>query len=283
MKKLLFLVVSMFVLNSTVLADGVSIPIDFNITNKSYAEITKAHNTRFIFDYNNNILNETPNLVNILSQKLSYSPLTYYEELKMKVSPIGDYEILKDKDLYLSYSSNWTNNDSTTSEMSDSATKVSKEETFYIYGFDILFRKNENDEYTNVIPNGLDLTNKSLEEQLATLLDIDLSSNSNGVIDAYNSLWKINVSNNKHLTYRFDFFTLKTDSELIEGSSSEYKTNTLNKLGTEYVVINYENGNTSTTFNLDETITNNNYISYIFIGVLVITIGVYFYLKRANI
>lgn len=282
MKKFIFLLLCLFSFTSFVLADGSEVPVSFTITDKSYAEVIRSYNNRYIFTYTNNILNNSINLKNILNQNIG-SPLTYYEELNIKVKPLSNtpYEVLNNSDLLRATTFNWTDNKTSTAEMPNEAIITPLEDKVYIPGFNISFRKTTNDEYTNVIPNGLDLTNKTLEEQLATLLDIDLDSDPNGVINTHNSLWKFDVLDNKYLTYRFDFFKDSDSKELI--SNDEYKTSSLEKLGTEYVVIEYKKGNANSVFKLDDVDTKENYASVIFLFVLSLGSATYFYLKRANI
>lgn len=282
MKKFIFLLLCLFSFTSFVLADGSEVPVSFTITDKSYAEVIRSYNNRYIFTYTNNILNNSINLKNILNQNIG-SPLTYYEELNIKVKPLSNtpYEVLNNSDLLRATTFNWTDNKTSTAEMPNEAIITPLEDKVYIPGFNISFRKTTNDEYTNVIPNGLDLTNKTLEEQLATLLDIDLDSDPNGVINTHNSLWKFDILDNKYLTYRFDFFKDSDSKELI--SNDEYKTSSLEKLGTEYVVIEYKKGNANSVFKLDDVDTKENYASVIFLFVLSLGSATYFYLKRANI
>lgn len=282
MKKFIFLLLCLFSFTSFVLADGSEVPVSFTITDKSYAEVIRSYNNRYIFTYTNNILNDSINLKNILNQNIG-SPLTYYEELNIKVKPLSNtpYEVLNNSDLLRATTFNWTDNKTSTAEMPNEAIITPLEDKVYIPGFNISFRKTTNDEYTNVIPNGLDLTNKTLEEQLATLLDIDLDSDPNGVINTHNSLWKFDILDNKYLTYRFDFFKDSDSKELI--SNDEYKTSSLEKLGTEYVVIEYKKGNANSVFKLDDVDTKENYASVIFLFVLSLGSATYFYLKRANI
>lgn len=282
MKKFIFLLLCLFSFTSFVLADGSEVPVSFTITDKSYAEVIRSYNNRYIFTYTNNILNNSINLKNILNQNIG-SPLTYYEELNIKVKPLSNtpYEVLNNYDLLRATTFNWTDNKTSTAEMPNEAIITPLEDKVYIPGFNISFRKTTNDEYTNVIPNGLDLTNKTLEEQLATLLDIDLDSDPNGVINTHNSLWKFDILDNKYLTYRFDFFKDSDSKKLI--SNDEYKTSSLEKLGTEYVVIEYKKGNANSVFKLDDVDTKENYASVIFLFVLSLGSATYFYLKRANI
>lgn len=288
MKKIVIFLCSLFLLRGYVLADGIEMPVNFTLIDGSYNTIERSYQSgRFMFLYTNDLLNNEDSLNTILAQVPgeNESPLVYYETLNIKVNPLigTPYAVLKDKPLYMSNTSNWTINSTETTEMPDSAKKVDLDNNMRVFGFNIAYRTSIDGEFSNVIPGGLDLSNKSLEEQLALLLDIDLESDPTGVIDSHKILWTFDPLNTGYLTYRFDFFTENENTELVTGKTDEYLTSTLQKLGTEYVVIKYERNEESSVFKLTNNEKKAEYLPYIFGTVTSLGVGLYFYLKRASI
>ncbi len=287
MKKIIILICSLFIMSSYVLADGIEMPVDFTLSDESYATVERSYqNNRFMFQYTNDLLNNDDSLNTILSQvtEENESPLVYYETLSIKVNPLigTPYAVLSDNPLYISNVSSWTTDPNESAEMPDSAKQAQLNSDMRVFGFNISYRTSIEDEFSNVIPTGLDLSNKTLEEQLAILLDIDLQSDPTGVIDSYKTLWTFDPLDSGYLTYRFDFFTETDDTELVPGKTDEYLTSTLSKLGTEYVVIQYKRNEESPVFKLTDENSKTGYLPYVFGTVTLLGIGIYFYLKRAN-
>lgn len=288
MKKILF--VLLFFISITVKADSVVTPVTFTLYSDFYSEVIKSYeNNTTVFYYKNNLLSmdlTTSQLKKILSQKPGNgsSRLTYYETLNIKVNPVlgTPFESLLEKSTF--YRANgggkWVSSLTHDIALEETATVKNLNNDFWPWGFRIKYRTNPNDSFTSTIPNGVDLADKTLEEQLAVLLDIDLETNPNGVVNEYQNLFVFSPLKNYTFLIRFDFLDGQSPV-LKEGSSTDYLSSSLNNLKTYYVAIKYDRSDAPvTTFDDNKLIKSSNKIWITSILIVCGTVGCYIFCKK---
>ncbi len=275
--------------------DTEATPVNFNLVDTFYTTIAKSRvNNRTYFDLNN-YLNTmtltTEQLKTILSYKANdpTSHLAIYETLNINVTPVAgtNYASLTGKDTYYLDSSDehWEDKDDITLDMGDVATIHNLDSNYYPWGFRVVYRLNSDDDYIETPPADNSLDNKTIEQQLASILGIDLSANPNGVIDEYKNLYDFDTLNSDYTsTIRFDFFDKDPTKEPVKLTGNDsYNPASLKSLGTEYVVIRYNNSPTSspTIGNIDKD-KDSEASTWIFIigGLAIIGGSVYYYLKK---
>ncbi len=293
MKKILLLFICLFINIAYVKADEVIINLDFEMKSTFYAEVTKSVSGNVTtFTY----LNRLPTmdltdsqLKTILKQKsgVGSGPLTYYEDLKITVTPDthSDYAPLVGKSTYyrVNTGGKWVKNATDVIDEGSSAEVHNLVSYYWPYGFAVSYRKTTSESYTTSIPSGTNLAGKSLEEKLAILIGIDLDSKPNGVVDAYNTLWYFRVLPNSYtLKERFDVYSAKSDSEpiLVTGKTDQYEKSSLNHIDTGYVVFKYDRTATDTSAFLEITESQNktsNVITLLVGGFLLIGISLFVY------
>lgn len=257
MKKLLFMLLCFVYFLSFLKADGVESPVTFTLLDSFYSSIVKKYeNGTTVFYYNNKLLNmdlTDSELDSILSQKSGGQRLTYYEALKIEVKPVEGTKFASLQGKTNVYRANgggsWVTNITHGMDMYEYAESKNLTNYFWPWGFSIVYRTDTNDEFSSTIPSSNDLNNKTLEEQLATLLGYDLVSNPDSVKNAYKTYWKFKPLNDYTYIERFDFFSEKdgVSPVLKSGSSDEYDVNSLNHLGEYYVSIKYSMEEEKTT------------------------------------
>ncbi len=222
MKKIFFISILLLFINTQVKADINMPPVQINLIKNFYSDISKTYNNGITtIEYTNNLLSMdlTDNQLKlILSQKSGNgsSRLTYYETLNILVTPVEGtpYESLKEKSTF--YRANnggsWISNTSSFNpEMNNTAEIYNLNNNFWPWGFKMAYRLSTEDAFTSTVPNGMDLTNKTLEQQLATIFDIDLDTNPNGVVDLYpEQLTFKPLPSGYTFGIRFDFLDKKT-------------------------------------------------------------------------
>lgn len=196
MKKIwLFLLLFIFI---DVKAATVINPIEFDISDEFYLKVDKYYQddvTYFdVVDKLGNDLNEEQ-LKEILgrSTEENQNYLAIYSKLKIKVKPLEDtvFEPLSTK-YYLGFNEIWNYEDVELDVMASKNAKLMfLEDEIDLYSGGIIYKSPTDDEWTTTIPNDVDLEGLTLEEQLATLLNLDLSNNPDAVIDNYQNLYNI--------------------------------------------------------------------------------------------
>lgn len=265
-----FLFIFLFILFcfKNVWADELGQNVTFELLQTPYTTVTRRYqDDMVIFDLTNNIptmnLSKT-DLKNILSQKsgVGSSPLTIYETLNIIVTPIEgtNFDPLVGKTEYYrgSAAGSWVSNVNATVESSSVANKKSMTSSFWPYGYAVAYRTNTSEAWKNTVPSGVDLSNKTMEEKLATLIGVDLNANPDGVVNAYKDLFYFRILPQGY-TYKtvFDFYSEKDGvlPVLVGGSTTDYLPSSLNLLDSREVVINYnktEDAPTISVVNMEE-------------------------------
>ena len=275
MKKLLF-ILSTFLLISNVYADSTSTEIDFNIQNKDYATSSKkVADTTFTFTFNNAILDniDTNTLNTILNQvnPLESSDLIYYENMQVLLKPSNLLLPVKDLNyVYIGQNASWTD----TPKSNEMAKMQPFTSNYPIYGFRVVYRTSENNEYIETEFNNDSYKTSTLKEKLAFLTGV----NEDDLVNQYNKLYKFSIPNNLTYTLRFDFYG-EGDNEPIL-SNDYYYTSSLKLLTTRYVVINYEKTETVGTSKVVEDKKTSVIPAILFFGLL---IGSCYYIKKNNL
>lgn len=270
MKKIwLFLLLFIFI---DVKAATVINPIEFDISDEFYLKVDKYYRddvTYFdVVDKLGNDLNEEQ-LKEILSRSTEENQnyLAIYSKLKIKVKPLEDtaFESLSNK-YYLGFNEIWNYEEVELDVMAGKNAKLMfLEDEIDLYSGGIIYKSPTDDEWTTTIPNDVDLEGLTLEEQLATLLNLDLSNNPDVVIDNYQNLYNIYGIAGKNNIKRFDFYSYNNLN------LGERNVSNLTPLTSHYVVLKYDN-NVVTTFSESELISeDNNKIIYILIGILLLS------------
>ena len=272
MKKIwLFLLFFIFI---DVKAASVINPIEFDISDEFYLKVDKYYQDDVTyFNIVNNLGNNLTNdqLREILNRTTedSQNYLSIYSKLKIKVTPLEDtiLEPLLTR-YYLGFNEIWNYEEAELDvEKSLNATKMMLEDEIDLYSGGIIYKSPTDGSLTTIIPDDVDLAGFTLEEQLATLLNLDLSNNPDIVIDNYQNLYNIYGISGKNNIKRFDFYN-SNDFSLIEKDVSN-----LDFLTSRYVVFKYDE-NVITTFNENDLVSENNdskKIILLIIGILLLS------------
>ena len=272
MKKIwLFLLFFIFI---DVKAASVINPIEFDISDEFYLKVDKYYQDDVTyFNIVNNLGNNLTNdqLREILNRTTedSQNYLSIYSKLKIKVTPLEDtmLEPLLTR-YYLGFNEIWNYEEVELDvEKSLKATKMMLEDEIDLYSGGIIYKSPTDGSLTTIIPDDVDLAGLTLEEQLATLLNLDLSNNPDVVIDNYQNLYNIYGISGKNNIKRFDFYN-SNDFSLIEKDVSN-----LDFLTSRYVVFKYDE-NVITTFNENDLVSENNdskKIILLIIGILLLS------------
>lgn len=270
-------------------------PVDFEIEDEFYLKVQKQIQNRTTYFTVENSLGAIElteeQLRTILSRTTleNQSYLTIYSSLNIKVTPLEDtvFESLLNKDkYYLGLSNEIWMYDEVDTDIDPSSEAVVKnlDDDVDIYSGGIIYRSPLDDNWTTEIPNDVNLEGMTLEEQLATLLEIDLSVDEDAVIDAYQDLYSIyGISSGTNSVIRFDFYDVSTSTS----SNYSYKTDNLKYLDNRFTVINYQ-APVGTTFSeadiskQENEIKPSSIIGFIMIGSVLLTsaIGTVIYLKK---
>ncbi len=300
MKKFIILITLLFTSIPNIYAsDTEKLPVEIDLVKPFYADVSKTYgNNLTTITYKNNLLvtdlTDTE-LKKILSQKSGSgsTKLTYYETLNINVYPVEGtpYESLKGKtSLYRANDGGaWLSNDAPyTRDAYEVSELLPLKSNFWPYGFKVTYRKDTEGEFISTVPSGKDLSNKTLEEQIATIFDIDLSTHPNGVIELYPEKLSFKPLTNRSYALRIDFYDKSNgiSPTLKDGTTDKYEISSLNKLGTEYLLIRYEKGeDASVSLNVDyEKVGGFDGKIFIPIGlVLIIIISAFVYIKKYRI
>lgn len=295
MKKLLYLSTTLmiFFLNLINIKASTYIdPVDFNLGDEFYLKVQKRIDNRITYfnvqnslgsiDLNNeqlrNILNRTT--------EANQAYLTIYSKLNIHLTPLEDsvFKSLLNKDKYYLASSKetWMYDEVDTDIAPDNEASIKKlNDSIDIYSGGIIYKSLDDDNWTTEIPSDVNLEGLTLEEQLATLLELDLSIDENAVIDAYQDRYSIyGISNKTNSVIRFDFYdNLETNQ-----TNNSYQTDNLKYLDNRFTIINYQNDTKATFQEVNKEPNNkpNWLIGFIMIGGVLLTssIGTIVYLKK---
>ncbi len=258
----LFILLLILFCFADVKADQLGQNVTFNLLQTPYRTVTKRFDgDMVVFDVVNNIPTMTlsrSDLKNILSQKsgVGASALTLYATLDILVTPIEgtNFDPLVGKsEYYRGTSGAWVSNPDAEVAASSNADKKTMDSDYWPYDFAVAYRTTVDDPWKNSVPVGVDLSNKTMEEKLATLLDINLETNPNGVVDAYEELFFFRILPDGYsYKIRFDFYSEKPNSlpVLASPSTTEYLTSSLNLIDTRYVIINYDKSEAAPTISI---------------------------------
>lgn len=292
MKKIFcLLILPFFIMNLNIVkASTINSSVDFKIDDEFYLEIEKRMqdgNTYFV------VLNTlgTDEMTEVQLRELlnrktvsNQSPLTIYSKLNINVTPVENTlfsSLINKEHYYLGVSSEKFMYDEvdTAIEPSLEKKKVKLNSSVDIYSGGIIYKSPTNDEWTTEIPSETNLEGLTLEEQLATLLKLDLSINENAVIEAYQTLFNIyGISDGTNSVRRFDFYD--------ELNILKNEQDSLKHIDSRYVIINYKT-NSQSVFNetsMNQETKSESIIGFVIIGGIIIIsiIGTTIYIRRYN-
>ena len=143
---------------------------------------------------------------------------------------------------------------------------------------EVYYKLNENSAWTNDTSN---LTGtKTIEEQLADLLNIDLTSNPEGVKNAYKTLYYFKPYENMTYSNRIDLYEATEQTSAEDPDNNEYDITTLKKLSTEYGILRFKDLTETTFFENNNT---PNVLPYIILVTLTICACTFYYLKSKKL
>lgn len=280
-----------------VFADDSVVNVNFILKEEFYSSVLKTYDgdtTMFDVTFNIDDMRLTSDQIrSILNQNsgVGSSPLAIYQTLQIDVTPNAgtNFSSLVGKSTYYrgNTAGKWVSDYKTSSINNEDDVAVVKPMTSYFWpwGISIQYKTNVDDEFTSSVPSGVNLSGKTMEQKIATLLSIDLDNNPNGVIDEYGVLWNFKMLPSGY-TYlnRFDFYDEKDASPVLkDGSLDEYLSSSLNLLDSKNVVIRYHK--LSSTMSEDDEVININEESkagmiIAVIGLVTISIILFIYKKK---
>ena len=142
---------------------------------------------------------------------------------------------------------------------------------------EIYYRTDENNAWKN---DKSSLTGElTIENQLAKLLNIDLSTNPNGVKEKYKTLYYFKPYENNVYTNRFDFYEAGEGTPaLTEGEA--FETSTLKRISTEYAELKFDYPSTGAFFEVENKVSK---LPYIIVTTVLLCLGIFSFIKCKKI
>jgi len=274
MKKVILIFISLlFVFN----VNGSDSVTEFDITylDNALTKATRSYtNNRYIFD-----IEYIGDISNLIESQLAYAlsqksdDLTILGDLYVKTN----YKNINDK-IFVGISSGTFGNNIDDEVMPNDVASL-KNKNFEIKQpiMEIFYRLDENSSWSNDKSNLSG--NKSIEEHLASLLNIDLNQNPDGVKNVYKTLYYFKPYEDMTYSNRIDLYD-KTDSTSLENNNNEYDVSTLKKISTEYGILRFKNITDTTFF---ETNNKKNVLPYVILITLTICSFSFYYLKSKKL
>ena len=281
MKKFwLFVLGFLFVMN--VYASDVLNEINIEYINNLVTTSTRSYsNNRYIFeiDYLGDVTNLSNEQLNFLLSQSSSDYLKVFGDIKITIlpDPNGKYKNIRDN-IFLGYSGGMFGNSLYETVMpNDTATKENLTMLIKNPILEVYYRADENSAWSN--DKGNLSGNLTLENQLATLLGIDLDTNPNGVKEKYKTNYYFKPYENSVYTNRFDFYepTINTPATQ-EGNS--YEVTTLSKISTEYAELKFDYPLDQTFFEIES---KTNKLPYIIVTSILFCLCIFYVLKQKKI
>lgn len=284
MKKIITFILLSMLFITNVNADVGGREVVFTYTDNSFSSGIKSYTngrTLLTVSFKSTASELTPSMLSeILSQSSNTNAgkLYVYGTVKVKVNPVsgGTYESLLDHEGVSVSISDALYIDSTSANVSKGSDIVTKPKEFnyFIPVMKVEYRKTTSDEW-QANTNFTLAESRTLKSKLAELLEIDLESNTSGVENAYNDLYRFStLGEDDTNTTRFDFYNNDTTSSI-----------TSNILGTEYLIMKYTSPTTTTALVINEESTSGNtFIKAILVTLLLGALGgTTYYLKKKNL
>lgn len=240
---------------------------------------SRTYNNRYIFkiDYLGDITNFNNDQLEFALKQKSTDYLKVFGRVKVTINPDpnGKYKNIG-SNIFVGYSCGMFGNSLNETVMpNDTAYKENLEFSVNNPIMEVYYRLNESSSWVN---NKDTLSGElTLEEQLARLLNIDLSSNPNGVKEKYKTLYYFKPYEDSVYTNRFDFYELTSSSS---GEGNNYEVNTLKKIDTEYALLKFDYPSSGVFLEVNNNV---NYLPYIIVTSLIGCLGIFYFLKQKKI
>lgn len=280
MKKI-YLFVLCFLLLINVKASDVLNEIKIEYEKNVLTTSTRSYtDERYIFkiDYLGDIANLNAEQLNFALNQSSNDYLKVFGNIKVTIipDPNGKFKNINNK-IFVGYAGGMFGNSISENVMPNNIASE-KNLSFTIENpiLEVYYRTNEGGAWKNdkVSLSG----NLKLENQLAKLLNIDLSSNPNGVKEKYKTLYYFKPYEDKVYSNRFDFYE-KTPSTT-DDEENNYEVSTLKKISTEYAQLKFDYPGTGVFL---EVSNNVNKLPYIIVTIILSGIGLFYILKCKKI
>ena len=281
MKKIYLFVLS-FLLILNIHASDVLNEVKIEYENNVITTSTRSYsNGRYIFkiDYIGDITNFNDSQLDYILKQASKDYLKAFGNIKVSVvpDPNGKFKNIKDK-IFIGYSGGMFGSSLNETVMpNDTASKENLTYTVKNPILEIYYRTDENNAWKN---DKSSLTGElTIENQLAKLLNIDLSTNPNGVKEKYKTLYYFKPYENNVYTNRFDFYESgESTPALTEGEA--FETSTLKRISTEYAELKFDYPSTGAFFEVENKVSK---LPYIIVTTVLLCLGIFSFLKCKKI
>ena len=281
MKKIYLFVLS-FLLLINVNASDVMNEIKIEYENNVLTTSTRSYtNERYIFkiDYLGDVTSLTADQLAFALNQSSNDYLKVFGNIKVTIvpDPNGKFKNIENK-IYVGYTGGMFGNSLTETVMpNNTATKENLSFTIKNPILEVYYRVDENSAWKN---DKASLSgDMKLENQLANLLNIDLSTNPNGVKEKYKTLYYFKPYEDKVYSNRFDLYEA-TPTTPAGAEGENYETSTLKKISTEYAILKFDYPSTGAFFEVEA---KTNKLPYIIVTTILLGIGLFYCLKCKKI
>lgn len=274
MKKI-YLFAILFLTLINVKASNIMNEIKIEYENNVLTTSSRSYNNdRYIFkiDYIGDITSLSSNQLEFALNQSSNDYLKVFGNIKVTIvpDPNGKFKNIKNK-IYVGYIGGMFGNTLNENIMpNDTATK--EDLSFVVKNpiLEVYYRTDENSAWKND-KNSLS-GNLKLEEQLAKLLNIDLSTNPNGVKEKYKKLYYFKPYEDKVYSNRFDFY----EGNPTTSENNNYETSTLKKISTEYAQLKFDYPSSGVFLESENKVSK---LPYIIVTVILLGISGFCFLK----
>ena len=279
MKKLFLLVLCLLSVN-VYGADSLN-ELKIEYLNNNITTSSRSYsNNRYIFtiDYLGDVSNFSDEQLSFALKQKSNDYLKIFGDIKVTVvpDPNGKFKNIG-SNVFVGYAGGMFGNSLLENVMPNDI--ASKENLSFIVKnpiMEVYYRTSDNSAWINS-KDGLS-GELSVEEQLARLLNIDLSSNPNGVKEKYKTLYYFKPYEDSVYTNRFDFYNSTSTTPANEENS--YETDTLSRISTEYALLKFDYPSSSVFLEVQNKTSS---LSYVIIVSIFICLGSFYVLKRKGI
>lgn len=240
---------------------------------------SRTYNNRYIFkiDYLGDITNFNNEQLEFALKQKSTDYLKVFGNVKVTINPDpnGKYKNIR-SNVLVGYSGGMFGNSLNETVMpNDTAYKENLEFSVNNPIMEVYYRLSDSSSWIN---NKDTLSGElTLEEQLAKILNIDLSSNPNGVKEKYKTHYYFKPYEDSVYTNRFDFYEPSSSSS---SEGDNYEVNTLKKIDTEYALLKFDYPSSGVFLEVNNNV---NYLPYIIITSLIGCLGIFYFLKQKKI
>ena len=279
MKKLFLLVLCLFGIN-VYGADSLN-ELKIEYQNNSITTSSRSYsNNRYIFniDYLGDVTNFSDEQLDFVLKQRSNDYLKIFGDIKVTVvpDPNGKFKNIG-SNVFVGYVGGMFGNSLTDTVMpNDIASKENLSFTVKNPIMEVYYRTSDNGAWINSKDS---LSGElSVEEQLASLLNIDLNSNPNGVKEKYKTLYYFKPYEDSVYTNRFDFYDSTSTTPANEENS--YETDTLSKISTEYALLKFDYPSSSVFLEVQSKTSS---LPYVVVISIFVCLGCFYGLKRKGI